>query len=119
MPPGDETYYNIERMHVAFAVAVFALLAATVWMWAADSRRAWKEYQREYRTADGAARPVAGHRADMAARVDDRLQLSRRCPLRPLHDLPSGDRPRRRRSRPCRQPYAAATRRLDLFVGAG
>ena len=53
MPPGDETYYNVRRMHVAFAVAVFALLAATVWMWAADSRRAWKEYQREYRALRG------------------------------------------------------------------
>ena len=53
MPPGDESYYNIRRMHAAFAVAVLALLAATLWMWAADSRRAWKEYQREYRVLKG------------------------------------------------------------------
>ncbi len=53
MPAGDETYYNLKRMHVAFAVAVLGLLAATVWMWAADSRRTWKEYQREYRSLRG------------------------------------------------------------------
>jgi cytochrome c2 len=53
MPVGDETYYNLRRMHVAFAVAVLALLGATVWMWKAESQRAWKGYQREYRSLRG------------------------------------------------------------------
>ena len=43
MSATDETYYSSKRLHVAFAVAVLALLAATVWMLAADSRRPWKE----------------------------------------------------------------------------
>jgi hypothetical protein len=39
MSVSDETYYNIKRMHVVFAAAALMLLATTVWMLAADSRR--------------------------------------------------------------------------------
>ena len=49
MPVSDETYYNLNRLHVVFAAAALALLAATVWMLAADQRRPWKDYQRQYR----------------------------------------------------------------------
>ena len=51
--PARKTYYNLRRMHVAFAAAVLALLAATVWMWRAESRQTWREYQREYRKLQG------------------------------------------------------------------
>ena len=53
MASADETYYRIKRLHVVFAVAVFALAAATAWMWAADVRRPWKDYQRAYRQQRG------------------------------------------------------------------
>ncbi len=44
----DETYYNIKRLHVVFAISSLALLAATIWMLAVDHRRPWKEYQRTF-----------------------------------------------------------------------
>jgi cytochrome c551/c552 len=53
MPVSDKTHYNLPRMHAVFALAALALLAATVWMVVADSRRPWKEYQRQYRLLTG------------------------------------------------------------------
>ena len=44
-----ETFYNMKRLHAMFAVASLAMLAATVWMVAADHGREWKRYQRTYR----------------------------------------------------------------------
>ncbi len=49
MPSPDDTYYNIKRLHVVFAVSSLALLAVTVWMLAADHWRQWKVYQRTFR----------------------------------------------------------------------
>jgi cbb3-type cytochrome oxidase cytochrome c subunit len=45
----DETFYNLKRLHLVFAVSSLALLAATLWMLAADHRREWKVYQRTFR----------------------------------------------------------------------
>ncbi|MHC4402144.1 MAG: hypothetical protein ACYTG0_20950 [Planctomycetota bacterium] len=49
MPSPDDTYYNMKRLHVLFALSSTALLAATVWMVAADHYREWKEHQRTFR----------------------------------------------------------------------
>ena len=49
MPSPDESYYNIKRLHVVFAISSVALLAVTVWMLAADHWREWKVHQRTFR----------------------------------------------------------------------
>ena len=49
MPARDDTFFNIKRLHVLFAVSSMALLAVTIWMLAADHLREWKVYQRTYR----------------------------------------------------------------------
>jgi len=60
MRAGDETYYNLKRLHLVFAVSSIALLAATVWLVWADHAREWKVYQRAYRDrAGGPSRPPA------------------------------------------------------------
>jgi len=115
MPAGDKTYYNIKRMHVAFVAAVFALLAATVWMWAADSRRAWKEYQRKYRELQGfPARSPAIEQIwlpeltiDYSFRGVARFDRCTTC-HQGIDELSASG---------LAQPYATHPR-LDLFVGA-
>ncbi len=75
-------------------------------------------------TCTGTAAPglppqPAGHRpdaadqdpADQPPRPDDQLQLQGCPPLRPLHDLPPGDRPARLRHRRRRQTDAGGLRR--------
>ncbi len=49
MRTSTEPFYNIRRLHVIFAVASLAMLAATLWMLAVDHRREWKRYQRIFR----------------------------------------------------------------------
>jgi len=49
MPSPNDTFFNMKRLHAVFAVASLAMLVATVWMVAADHRRAWKQYQRTFR----------------------------------------------------------------------
>jgi len=49
MPSSDETYYNLKRLHLVFAISSLALLAVTAWMLAADHWRQWKVYQRTFR----------------------------------------------------------------------
>lgn len=49
MAEPDTTYFNMKRLHVVFAVASLALLAATVWMVVADHSRQWKQFQRTFR----------------------------------------------------------------------
>ncbi len=49
MRSSDDTYYNINRLHVVFAVSAALLVAVTVWMFVVDHHRPWKEYQRVYR----------------------------------------------------------------------
>ncbi len=45
----DDTYYNINRLHVIFGISSALLVGVTVWMFAVDHQRPWKEYQRTYR----------------------------------------------------------------------
>jgi len=49
MRASNEHYYNLKRLHWVFAISSLALLAVTIWMLAADHRRAWKQYQRTFR----------------------------------------------------------------------
>lgn len=49
MAEPDTTYFNLKRLHMVFAVASLALLAATVWMVVADHCRQWKRFQRTFR----------------------------------------------------------------------
>jgi len=97
MRASDETFYNIKRLHVVFAVSSLALLAVTVWMVAADHFRQWKVYQRTYldrvepwltearireqRTADFAAREEQLARAldEAHAAVPARGLIERFC----------------------------------------
>ena len=46
MPATDQTYYNMKRLHKVFAVASVLLLLATVWLFAVDHNRPWKQIQR-------------------------------------------------------------------------
>lgn len=49
MPASEQSYYNLNRLHLVFAAGALALVAVTVWMIAADYRRPWKRYQALYR----------------------------------------------------------------------
>lgn len=48
MRSSDETYYNVNRLHVVFALSSALLIGVTVWMFVVDHRREWKEYQQTY-----------------------------------------------------------------------
>ena len=48
MRSSDETYYNINRLHVVFALSSVLLIGVTVWMFVVDHQREWKAYQRIY-----------------------------------------------------------------------
>ena len=48
MPPPDDSFYNMKKLHVVFALSAAALLGVTVWMVAADHWRPWKVYQRTF-----------------------------------------------------------------------
>jgi len=113
-----DTFYNIRRLHLVFAIAAFAMLAVTLWMLAVDHRRTWKEHQRSF---SGQVEGREGRRpAVKQIRLPDltidyhlrRVARVDRCVT--CHqgidrsDLPS-DLPHPYRGHP----------RLDLFVGAG
>ena len=49
MASSDETFFNLKRLHLIFAVCSATLLGVTVWMLAADHFCAWKVYQRTFR----------------------------------------------------------------------
>jgi cytochrome c551/c552 len=114
MSVSDETYYNIKWMHVVFAAAALLLLAATVWMLAADNRRPWKAYQQQYHALTG-----RGHQSPEIEQIwlpeltinyhFRQVARSDRCTT--CHqgiDKPSA----------LPWPYASHPR-LDLFLGAG
>ena len=46
MPATDRTAFNLKTLHKVFAASSIVLLAVTVWMFAVDHRRPWKQYQR-------------------------------------------------------------------------
>ena len=49
MRSSDETYYNIRRLHIIFALASALLIGVTAWMFVRDHQREWKKYRRTYR----------------------------------------------------------------------
>ncbi len=49
MASSDDTFFNLKRLHLIFALSSAALLAATLWMLAEDHYRSWKVYQRTFR----------------------------------------------------------------------
>ena len=46
MPATEKTWRDIKKLHVTFAVSGVILLIATLWMFAADHGREWKNTQR-------------------------------------------------------------------------
>jgi len=41
----DKNFYDLKKVHVVFAISTFALMAVTVWMFAADHNDEWREHQ--------------------------------------------------------------------------
>jgi hypothetical protein len=52
MPATEQTWYNQKLLHVVFGLTSVLLLISTVWMFAADEKREWKGYQRQFRSAE-------------------------------------------------------------------
>jgi cytochrome c551/c552 len=52
MPANEQTWRDLKLLHVVFAAASLVLLAATVWMLAADHDRSWKKYARGFRNLE-------------------------------------------------------------------
>lgn len=55
MPATEQTWRNQTTMHVVFGITSLLMLGGTIWMLAADHRREWKQYQREFRAVQVAA----------------------------------------------------------------
>ncbi|NOX53501.1 MAG: hypothetical protein GXP27_03515, partial [Planctomycetes bacterium] len=89
MPASDHYFYDLKKLHVAFAVASAALLIATVWMIADDHAADWRDHQatmdliESQRLRDelaAAKRRLAGSEQAYDARVAElkqRLQTAR------------------------------------------
>jgi cytochrome c2 len=135
MPSHDETFYDLKRLHLVFAVSSLALLAATLWMVVADHRREWKVYQRTYRDQIEPEVATAGQASKGDKRRSNRplgiqqiwlpeltldyhfQKVARfdRCTTCHL-GIDQADKPgEQRRNLP--QPYRSHPR-LDLFVGS-
>ncbi len=52
MPATEQTWYDQKKMHIVFGFSGLVMLVATVWMFAADQDREWKNYQRTFRRAE-------------------------------------------------------------------
>ncbi len=52
MPATEKTWRDQRIMHVIFGLTGLIMLISTVWMFAADHRREWKQYQRKMRSID-------------------------------------------------------------------
>jgi cytochrome c2 len=52
MPATEQTWRNPSLMHIVFGVSGLALLGATIWMFAADHDREWKDYQRTFQDVE-------------------------------------------------------------------
>jgi len=53
MPATEQTWRDQKLLHVVFAVTGLLMLLSTVWMFAADHRREWKQHQRTIRGVEG------------------------------------------------------------------
>lgn len=52
MPASEKTWRDQKTLHVVFGATGLLLLISTVWMFAADHGRQWKQYQRKMRDID-------------------------------------------------------------------
>ncbi len=52
MPATEKTWYSQRLLHVVFGFTSLLLLISTLWMFAADEKREWKGYQRDFREAE-------------------------------------------------------------------
>ena len=52
MSKQPESFYNINKLHLIFAVLAVLLLVILVWVFVQDSDKSWKIYQRAYLTYD-------------------------------------------------------------------
>lgn len=52
MPAREETWRDMKKLHRWFAASSVALLLSTLWMFAADHDRSWKNYQKTARKID-------------------------------------------------------------------
>jgi cytochrome c2 len=52
MPATEQTWYSQKLLHVIFGFTSVLLLISTVWMFAADEKREWKGYQRQFRDVE-------------------------------------------------------------------
>jgi cytochrome c2 len=48
MPATEQTWRDSKLMHLVFGISGLAMLATTIWMFAADHRREWKDYVRKF-----------------------------------------------------------------------
>lgn len=87
MPASEQTWRSPKLMHTVFAVSGVGLLLCTIWMFAADHDRSWKDHQRQFRNVeltslDWRKQQEANDDA-MAkqARAQDRLDELRSSPL--------------------------------------
>ena len=47
MPVPTETFYNIKKLNLVFAVTAILLLLSTGWLVVEDYNREWRKYQRQ------------------------------------------------------------------------
>ncbi|AMV37277.1 c-type cytochrome [Planctomyces sp. SH-PL62] len=71
MPSADETYRSQPTLHRIFAVTSVGLLAAVVWMIAADHDRPWKRVQRDFQRLES-SKLKALEAEKLAGRTDER-----------------------------------------------
>jgi len=48
MPATEETARSTKQLHMLFGISSLIMLLTTLWMFAADHRREWKDYQRQF-----------------------------------------------------------------------
>lgn len=49
MPATEQTWRDLGRTHVVFGLSSLAMLATSIWLFAVDHNREWKQYQRDFR----------------------------------------------------------------------
>jgi cytochrome c551/c552 len=52
MPANEQTWRDSKLMHLIFGISSLAMLATTIWMFAADHQREWKDYQRKFQDVE-------------------------------------------------------------------
>ena len=76
MPASEKTWREQKLMHAVFGASALLMLVSTIWMFAKDHYREWKEYQRKFHEIESwtiDARNREQLRADSLARDDERV----------------------------------------------